>query len=79
MRFSGAFGVRHGKKSPWFNPLLSQDTPLYVNPFLVSDDNSPCARVPSRKSGPSSTLQHASSGNPRATKTRSHTRRRSNC
>ncbi|WP_207947900.1 hypothetical protein [Metallococcus carri] len=41
MRFSSAFGVTHGKKSPWFNPLLDQDTPLYVDPFLVFDDNKP--------------------------------------
>ena len=41
MRFSSAFGVAHGKTSPWFNPLLDQDTPLYVDPFLVFDDNKP--------------------------------------
>lgn len=39
MRFSSAFDVAHGKRSPWFNPLLDQDTPLYVDPFLVFDDN----------------------------------------
>ena len=39
MRFSEQFTVNHAKGTDWFDPLLDQDTPLYVDPFLVFDDN----------------------------------------
>lgn len=38
MRFSEHFTVPHTPRSDWFDPLLDQDTPLYVDPFLVFDD-----------------------------------------
>ncbi|MFC8796895.1 hypothetical protein ACFT2C_04130 [Promicromonospora sp. NPDC057138] len=41
MRFSKQFGVAHTPTSAWFDPLLDQDTPLYVDPFLVFDDRDP--------------------------------------
>ncbi len=39
MRFSEKFTVHRTKVADWFDPLLDQDTPLYVDPFLVFDDN----------------------------------------
>lgn len=44
MRFSKHFSVRHAKGTDWFDPLLDQDTPLYVDPFLVYDDKKPLWR-----------------------------------
>ncbi len=38
MRFSEHFKVAHPAGTDWFDPLLDQDTPLYVDPFLVLDD-----------------------------------------
>lgn len=38
MRFSETFTVSR-TRADWFDPLLDQDTPLYVDPFLVFDDN----------------------------------------
>lgn len=38
MRFSEKFKVPDAKSADWFDPLLDQDTPLYVDPFLVFDD-----------------------------------------
>lgn len=44
MRFSKHFSVGHAKGTDWFDPLLDQDTPLYVDPFLVYDDKKPLWR-----------------------------------
>jgi hypothetical protein len=42
MRFTKTFGViRHKTKDDWFDLVLDQDTPLYVDPFLVFDDKDP--------------------------------------
>jgi len=41
MRFSEHFGIAPTLSDDWFDPLLNQDTPLYVDPFLVFDDEDP--------------------------------------
>lgn len=41
MRFSNQFGINRTKKDEWFDLVLTQDTPLYVDPFLVFDDKDP--------------------------------------
>ena len=41
MRFSTYASLRLGVEDDWFDPVLSEDTPLYVDPFLVFDDGDP--------------------------------------
>jgi hypothetical protein len=42
MRFSGHFGVVDWTTDDdWFDPTLNGDTPLYVDPFLVFEDDDP--------------------------------------
>jgi hypothetical protein len=41
LRFSELVSVEHREADDWFNPVLTEDTPLYVDPFLVFDDNDP--------------------------------------
>lgn len=41
MRFSELVSIEHREDDDWFNPVLSEDTPLYVDPFLVFDDDDP--------------------------------------
>jgi hypothetical protein len=41
MRFSVRAGITRGDDDDWFDPVLSEDTPLYVDPFLVFEDQSP--------------------------------------
>lgn len=38
MRFSECFSISRRKDDKWFDPVLSVDTPLFVDPFLVYDD-----------------------------------------
>lgn len=40
MRFSELVGVSPAD-GDWFDPVLSEDTPLYVDPFLVFEDDDP--------------------------------------
>src|SRR4051812_6574928 len=35
MRFSESFGVEHGPDDDWFDPHLTVDTKLFVDPFLL--------------------------------------------
>jgi hypothetical protein len=37
-RFSEVFGVQRTAADDWFDPLLSADTPLCVDPFLIYPD-----------------------------------------
>lgn len=39
MRFTKEFGVVKGSSDDWFDPVVNQDTPLYVDPYLVFDDS----------------------------------------
>jgi hypothetical protein len=41
LRFSTYADLRLGVDDDWFDPVLSEDTPLYVDPFLVFDDSDP--------------------------------------
>jgi hypothetical protein len=41
MRFSEHFGVTLTSDDDWFDPLLNSDTPLYIDPFLVFEDEQP--------------------------------------
>ncbi|GAA3493924.1 hypothetical protein ACWEV9_27360 [Streptomyces albogriseolus] len=41
MRFSELAGVHRGPQDDWFDPVLTEDTPLYVDPFLVFEDRDP--------------------------------------
>ena len=41
MRFSEEFGIVRKKKDDWFDLECTEDTPLYVDPFLVFDDGDP--------------------------------------
>jgi hypothetical protein len=42
MRFSTYAGITPGgREDDWFDPVLTEDTPLYVDPFLVFDDPDP--------------------------------------
>lgn len=41
MRFSELVGIGHGEDDHWFDPVLTEDTPLYVDPFLVFEDVDP--------------------------------------
>lgn len=40
MRFSELVGVT-SVDADWFDPVLTEDTPLYIDPFLVFDDTDP--------------------------------------
>lgn len=41
MRFSTRVGITKGPGDDWFDPVLSEDSPLYIDPFLVFDDPDP--------------------------------------
>lgn len=41
MRFTEQFGIAKGSQDDWFDPLLTQDTRLFVDPFLIFDDQDP--------------------------------------
>jgi hypothetical protein len=41
MRFTNHFAVERGDDDDWFDCELSTDTPLYVDPFLVFEDDDP--------------------------------------
>lgn len=41
MRFTELFGVVRTDDDDWYDPLLSADTPLFVDPLLLSEDNDP--------------------------------------
>lgn len=41
MRFSIAAGVDKGKLDDWFDPVLEQDSPLYIDPYLMFEDDDP--------------------------------------
>lgn len=42
MRFTSHFGVTAlTEEDDWFDPTLNSDTPLYIDPFLVFDDEDP--------------------------------------
>lgn len=38
MRFSELVSIEHREDEDWFTPVLIEDTPLNVDPFLVFDD-----------------------------------------
>lgn len=38
MRFSEQFGIERKKTDTWFDPVLSVDTPLFIDPFLIYDN-----------------------------------------
>ncbi len=41
MRFTELTGISVSGNDDWFDPVLTEDTPLYVDPFLVFEDTSP--------------------------------------
>jgi hypothetical protein len=41
MRFTAHAGITPGAEDDWFDPVLTEDTPLYVDPFLVFEDQAP--------------------------------------
>jgi hypothetical protein len=41
MRFSTYAGITHNSGDDWFDPVLTEDTPLYIDPFLVFEDSNP--------------------------------------
>jgi hypothetical protein len=41
MRFSELCGITRGPEDDWYDPVLSEDTPLYVDPLLVFGDDDP--------------------------------------
>lgn len=41
MRFSKQFGIARSAEDDWFDPVINQDTPLYIDPYLVFDDPDP--------------------------------------
>jgi hypothetical protein len=41
MRFTDEFAINRKKKDDWFDLECAEDTPLYVDPFLVFDDADP--------------------------------------
>lgn len=41
MRFSEKFNIKLDGSEEWFDLLLNQDTPLYVDPFLIFEDKDP--------------------------------------
>lgn len=40
MRFSERYRVARQTPDDWFDPMLTDDTPLYVDPFLIFEDSS---------------------------------------
>lgn len=38
MKFSAHFGTARGRADDWFDPDLSIDTKLFVDPFLLLDE-----------------------------------------
>ena len=38
MRFSEHFAIKPDKSDTWFDPVLSVDTPLFIDPFLIYDN-----------------------------------------
>lgn len=38
MRFSEQFNIKKKPGETWFDPVLSVDTPLFIDPFLIYDD-----------------------------------------
>lgn len=40
MYFSEAFGLPYSKRTEWFNPILDEDTRLFIDPFLIFRDSS---------------------------------------
>ncbi|MEV5544039.1 hypothetical protein AB0L13_45295 [Saccharopolyspora shandongensis] len=38
MRFSSFVGINIGSTDDWFDPIITEDTPLYIDPFLVFND-----------------------------------------
>lgn len=41
MRFSELAGIAVDEADDWFDPVLTEDTPLYVDPFLVFEEVGP--------------------------------------
>lgn len=41
MRFSSAAGITLSGGEEWFDPVLEQDSPLYIDPYLIFDDADP--------------------------------------
>lgn len=41
MRFSESAGITIGPGDDWFDPVLEQDSPLYIDPYLVFQDDDP--------------------------------------
>lgn len=41
VRFTKEFSVTRDAEDDWFDPVINQDTPLYVDPYLVFDDDDP--------------------------------------
>lgn len=41
MRFSTAAGVTRGADDDWFDLVVDQDSPLYIDPYLVFEDEDP--------------------------------------
>ncbi|WP_457029299.1 hypothetical protein [Kitasatospora sp. P5_F3] len=41
MRYSELVGITRGAEDDWFDPVLGEDTPLYVDPLLVFEDEAP--------------------------------------
>ena len=35
MRFSDQFKIKKTRSDTWFDPVLSIDTPLFIDPFLI--------------------------------------------
>jgi hypothetical protein len=40
-RFTTAFGVSRGSADDWYDPFLERDTLLFVDPFLIAEDDDP--------------------------------------
>lgn len=40
MKFSEHYGVTRGRRDDWFDPDLAVDTPLFLDPFLLLDEQS---------------------------------------
>lgn len=41
MRFSAAAGITRGTDDDWFDLVIDQDSPLYIDPYLVFEDDDP--------------------------------------
>src|SRR5687768_4698359 len=41
VRFSEQYGITRSVEDDWFDPLLTEDTALYVDPFLIFLDENP--------------------------------------